>query len=263
MINQYLEISMNLFNNRVTVILNLWKRNHLDEQLHHLSIQTLKPFEVWIIQYEGFFEVKHVIKRYESKLQIHYFSISKNLKYFGRFSIANLSKSEYVWILDDDIIPGSKWLEHCIQKIKTYNSIVACSGRIIPKQSYEPEAKVDPNYFIGDCSDHTSNYLEKDTVVDFGIQSYLIKQSWLKPFWKHYPITFESGEDIHLAGSLKIDMDIGAIVPEQTCAEICGNLKLSYGIDDHASWRNRNFLELRKKCLHYLIDDLKWKPLLW
>ncbi|HEY0652813.1 MAG TPA: glycosyltransferase family A protein [Chryseosolibacter sp.] len=247
----------------LTVILNLWKRDHLSEQLNSLRLQKVLPKEVWIIQYQNHFEIATTLREFNADFKIETFSISKNLKYFGRYALANFVRTKYVWVLDDDIIPGLGWTELCIHKCKKYKAIIACSGRLIPEGNYEPEAKFDIENFIGDCSGEEFNFSESDVEVDFGIQSYFLKTTWLRYFWRHYPATFESGEDIHLAATLKVVKGIRSIVPRQTSAETTGNLRLSYGFDEHASWRKSRFIGLRKKGLHYLIDELEWLPLRW
>ena len=100
-------------------------------------------------------------------------------------------------------------------------------------------------------------------MVDFGIQSYFFKKKWLYAFWKYHPINFEVGEDIHLAATFKIELGINSIVPMQTHEDTSGNLKPLYGLDEYATWRKKRFIKQRSLCLHYLIDNVGWKPKQW
>src|SRR3546814_7516813 len=34
-----------------------------------------------------------------------------NFKYYGRFQLSLQAKTKYVWIFDDDVLPGSRFLE--------------------------------------------------------------------------------------------------------------------------------------------------------
>lgn len=251
----------------VTMILNVWKRNYLDEQLDALLKQTVLPKHIWIIRYENLTDMWSVVNKYLPMFpSITCIESEKNFKYFGRFSIVPFVETEFVWVLDDDIIPATPWLETALRKCKEYNALISCTGRIIPPGDFEPETDKDdmPAYFIGDepyAMEH--NICQKDTVVDFGCNSYFFKTCWMEHFWSIWPQTFASGEDMHLAATLKIQAGIKAIVPAQHSIEESGNYKKFYGADEHSSWVKPDFISIRREILQYLILEKKWKPLLW
>src|SRR5882757_4051151 len=226
----------------VTVILNLWKRQYLEEQLDSLLRQTMLPQEIWLVQCGDHIDVSNMIKKYSSLFsELYLIKSSLDLKYFGRFSIANHVNSPYIWFLDDDVIPGKEWLERSCRKCESLNAIISCTGRIIPKDNFVPE-KVNygriRDYFIGDCFDPGEvNYCLSDTLVDFACNSYFIRSSWIREFWSIWPFTFQSGEDIHLSASLKIRRNIPTYVLEQLTVEASGNLRKKYGGDQYSSWR--------------------------
>src|SRR5690242_4558816 len=91
----------------VTVITNVWKRAHLSEQLEHLTQQSKSPREIWILQYENFQDVSRIIQQYP---EVKLIKSPLNLKYFGRFSLAQFVETPYTWILDDDVVPSLNWL---------------------------------------------------------------------------------------------------------------------------------------------------------
>lgn len=246
----------------VTVILNVWRRNYLNEQLESLVAQSLRPDLVWIVQYEAHLDIKEIIEKFKDVITIEHIDCSYNLKYFGRFAIANFVKSRYVWLLDDDIIPGKKWIEYSIQLLEEFNCLVSCAGRIIPNGDFRPEETFDIKRFVGDCSGEPIYFNSTHVFVDFGIQSYFLKKEWLKYFWGIYPFTFETGEDIHLSASLKLN-GIRCMVPMQTDEERSGNLNKTYGSDEHASWTKPGFINTREACLKYLIQEKGWTPLNW
>jgi hypothetical protein len=247
-----------------TLILNIWKRDYLKEQIRYIINQTVLPSEIWVIQYEYHVSVDEILHEYRNRFKIVHIHSSENLKYFGRFSLANLVTTEYVWLLDDDILPGKHWAEMCIEKVKLTNCLITGAGRTIPNGSYRPET---PYFyyknFFGDASKKNYNYTSKDTLVDFGIQSYFLKSKWIASFWKIYPSTFESGEDIHLAASLKIDLGIKTMVPVQKTLDTSGNLNKALGSDQHASWRQNNFFSIREQIIRDLIDNKGWQPMDW
>lgn len=251
----------------ITVILNIWKRDHFQEQLLSLLNQTLLPKEIWVNQYENHIDLIDTIntcKQYFPNIQ--HIKSSKNLKYFGRFSLAINVSTTYVFMIDDDVIPGCKWLESAFEKCNFHNAIIACTGRIIPKGNYLPEqtGELDrKKYFIGDMTYLFKNYCEGDTQVDYGCNSYFFKTEWLKHYWETWPATFLSGEDIHLSATAMVNGRIKTYVIEQKDSDTCGNLKKAYGSDSVASWRQNDFTKIREEVLKYHVLKNNWQPLLW
>jgi hypothetical protein len=251
----------------VTVLLNIWKRNHLEEQLSSVLSQTILPKEIWIVHYEDHVKLKSIVDHFkEIYPPIFLIASAKNLKYFGRFSIAINITTKFTWLLDDDVIPGEKWMENCVTKCESLNSLIACTGRIVPQNNFEPEkvGEVDrKNFFVGDMTYLFKNYCQEDTLVDYGCNSYFLKSEWLRAFWSVWPATFLSGEDIHLSATCKSVLGINTHVIQQTDNETCGNKKKVYGSDEVASWKQNKFISLRKEVLEYHILNNRWKPIQW
>jgi hypothetical protein len=257
----------------ITVIITIWKRDYLSEQLDSLLNQTVRPESIIIIQNEHHRNAQDIVDKYKILFPKIFLVVSDyNFKYFFRFSLAILVKSTYTFLIDDDVIPGNKWLETCIEKCEKYGSVISCSGRIIPKLDFRLEdwEKFDtqdlPKYFIGNYNinpEITYNYCNEDTIVDYGCNSYFLKTEWIKYFWEIWPYSFESGEDIHLSASLKIVAGIETYVPKQESDEMSGNLKKKYGSDMVASWTKPNFVSIREAIFIHLINTKYWKPLSW
>lgn len=249
-------------NGDTVVILTVWKRDHLDEQLAALATQTEKPLQIWIYQCGNHIDVRGILKYYPGVSLIY---SDVNLKYFGRFSLAQYVMSKFVWVLDDDVIPSSNWLESSKKKCVEQNAIVASAGRIIPRGEYSPEQlKYTEKYFYGDVSPrHFWNFCTEDTIVDFGCNSWFLQKRWMPFFWQIAPFTLDTAEDIHLSAALMLKSGIRTIVPKQIDVESTGNLKVMYGHDRDASWVKSDFLEKRKQVLQYLINDQGWQPQLW
>lgn len=252
----------------VTVVITVWKRDYLQEQLEALLNQTVLPEQIWIIHYEHHIDPRTVVDQYLPVFpSIFIIQSDLNLKYFGRFSIAKHVSSEYVWLLDDDIIPGKSWLERSCKKCAELNAVISCTGRIIPQGDFLPEKGLNgeiQKYFIGDCyQPGTMNYCPADTLVDFACNSYFIKSQWLTDFWAIWPSTFLSGEDIHLSASLKVMRNVDTVVLAQSCEDTSGNLKKDYSRDEHSSWLKPGFFEIRETILRNMIENRGWKPILW
>lgn len=249
----------------LTVILTVWKRDHLREQIEALLAQTVLPRHIWVIQCMRHVPAAETLKAYP---QIKYFQSDEDLKYFSRFSIGIHVRTEYTWVLDDDIIPSPNWIGKCIQTSQKYNAIVSSNGRIIPKGDYYPERIKGSDYadrfFIGDSkSGNAVNLRDEDTVIDFPCSSYFFKTEWLRHFWAIWPVTLETAEDIHFAASCKIGGNIPVVVPKQTSENDTGNLRPSYSLDEHASWKRGGFSETRSDVIRHFIETQGWKPILW
>jgi hypothetical protein len=251
-----------LQNSEITVIMNIWKRDHVKEQLLALFNQTLKPSEIWIVQYGDHVSLDEIKKQYPF---LKVLSSTMNLKYFGRFSFAQYAKSKYIYILDDDVIPSKHWLQECKSLCEARNAIISSAGRIIPENDFYPEKLSNVHsYFIGDVRrDVPYNYCESETKVDFGCNSWFFKAEWLKDFWRLNPHSLETGEDIHFSAVCKIGSGTPTIVPAQINEVLNGNLKKWYGHDDIASWKQSDFLPQRADVLKNMIEKNGWKPLLW
>lgn len=250
----------------VTVILTIWKRDHIEEQLELLSQQTHQPSAIWIYQCGPYRPPPYtLVKKYK---HISYQLNTQNLGYFGRFTLALHVDTPYTLIMDDDVVPSSNWIESSMDLCATNNSVIASSGRIVPPHDYNPEIVKSESYlqqyFKGDADNNRhANSCEENTRVDFGCNSWFFKAEWINHFWSVRPCTFDTGEDIHLSASCMRRGKIETICPAQNADAVCGNLKKHYGFDEMSSWKHPEFHKKRERVLRYWIDELGWKPLNW
>jgi len=251
--------------NQISVILTLWKRTHIQEQLEALRAQTLQPSEVWI--YHCCNHIRLTREFFSRYPYVRYQHNSSDLGYFGRFSLGLYAKNPYLYILDDDVIPSSGWLERCVQLSQQHNAIISPSGRLIPKDDYTPEylnqeGKLQ-GCFVGDGAATASNECQEDTFVDFGCSSWFIQTSWLNYFWSLKPYALGTGEDMHLSAACALKAGIRTLVPQQDGQHNSGNVKRIYGHDNLASWKQSSFIKERADVLHYLINECGWRPHRW
>ena len=246
----------------VVVILTVWKRNYLEEQIKALTSQSIKPANIWVIKYENHLNTKLVLAKYPG---VKLIDSSINLKYFGRFSIAQFVNTKYVWILDDDVIPGEKWIEKCLNLSSIGNYIISCAGRRIPKNTYflGTRNEMHKHYFGDITPGYNYHFCKENTLVDFGCNGWFFQTEWIRTFWQVPPLTLEMSEDMHLSAICKLKLGVQTIVLGQLDEGGTGNLKIAYGRDQFASWTKPGFYEKRENVLNYLIDDLGWRPILW
>lgn len=245
----------------VTVILTVWKRDHLEEQINAILDQTEQPYQIWVYQCGDYVNVNKIKQKYSGIQFVH---SSVNLKYFGRFSLALHVQSDYVWILDDDVIPSSNWLEEARKMSDLRNAIIASAGRVITYQAGAEGLEITNlrRFLVGDGDDEIFyNYSGDDIVTDFGCNSWLLKTEWISLFWKIKPYTLDNAEDIHLSAACKILRHIPTIVPAQNEHSLCGNLKKHYGHDELASWKRTDFQKERIEAINYLTREHGWETL--
>ncbi len=252
----------------ITVIITVWKRTYLDEQLKSLVQQSVPPRYIWILQNENHVDIGPVVAQYAAVFPgISVIRSGFNLKFFGRFSICSHVTTEYVLVIDDDVIPSRNWLATCLEKCARYNAVISCTGRIIKPAGFRPEdcdEREREMYFIGDNqSADENNFIPEDTWVDYGCNSYFFRAEWIQFFWSVWPVTFLSGEDIHLSASLMITRGIATLVPQQLSGETTGNLRKFYSQDAVSTWRNSDFLNIRQTVFEFLIKEKGWQPRLW
>ena len=118
----------------ITVILNQYKRNHIERQINMILNQTLRNniIQIYIYQNENHIDLTDIINNYNehaaAMFEYTYFPTLKlihnkheNFRYHGRFTLPLLIDTEYVAIFDDDIIAGERYLENCLRLVRDEN----------------------------------------------------------------------------------------------------------------------------------------------
>ncbi len=243
----------------ITVILTIWKRDHLEEQIESLLSQTYPPSQIWVYHCCNF--VKSRASKFKKYANIKYFRLNQDLGYFGRFMIGLQVKTTYLYILDDDVIPSRNWIENSLALSKKYNAIISSSGRRLgkdfrPEDTFRKENVKD--LFVGDASSSSYNFCTEDTFVTFGCNSWFVRSEWLHYFWSLRPFSLETGEDIHLSATCAIKASIRTLIPKQDGIITCGNVRKFYGFDDVASWKHKDFITKREKIISYFVITHGW-----
>lgn len=169
----------------ITVILNVYNRGYtLEEQLESIYKQTvpINAENIWIWYNKGT-NPQASPKNKEHKM----FVCNHNTKFHGRFAAANLIRTKYVAMFDDDVIPGNRWIENCIASIEKQEGIMGGSGVIIHEKG-----RYDANNKIG-WNGQRLNSIER---VDLVGHAWFFKQEWAKYMWYEKPVSWDNGEDI-------------------------------------------------------------------
>ena len=196
----------------VTVILNLYKRPEaLQYQLRAIEQQTLKPKEILLFHsliQNNLYEIN-----LSEEIKTHFTGIQTYAGDEGvweRFNFARKEAScELVCILDDDTIPGIRWLENCYIHMIQQDAIYVTRGICLNTDSNYPDNNYSVVGWEAPCN--------KPVQVDFGENAWFMTKKHLDTMFtdnaewqKKYPNT---GESIYLSYSnLKFD-SVPTIVP--------------------------------------------------
>lgn len=233
--------------NNISVILNIYKRpeNILKQIDRVLNMGVLeKNIHVWYNDNLNFKIKNKNIKTYKSNW---------NTKFWGRFMISLLLRTEYVSIFDDDVLPNNNWFNNCISSINIKEGLYGGSGVVLLKDSYNPNKKIGWNGLH-------SKKIEK---VDLVGHAWFFKQKWSKYLWYENPYSWDNGEDIMFSYLLQKYGNINTYVPphpEEDKSLWCTDYKFAFdnGNDDNASFKKNNHYNLRNDIVKHCIKN-GWK----
>ena len=221
----------------ITVILNGYKRgNQLTEQLNALNNGTVKPDEIllWynnpgddsLINYKMVEEVPTALCNY-------------NFGVWARFAFAFNAQSEYVCIFDDDTIPGKRWLENCLNTMKTHEGLLGSVG-LLYLNPHPPEySSYYEHYLRFGWIENGNNDIPIQ--VDLVGHSWFFKKEWLSYMWREIPDPKYNtcGEDMYFSYMLQKYANIPTYVPPhpKDNKELWGSIKgAEYGGDQNSLW---------------------------
>ena len=223
----------------ITVILNGYKRTYtLQQQYEAIKRQTVN--DVTIMLWAN--SIEDTIDQYPDEIVNSCESTMSNGNYgvWGRFAHALNAKTKYVCIIDDDTIPGSKWLENCLSTIQHYRGPLSTRGVIMNRGQDRLYPHPDSYTTVGWCNPN-----ETTTRVDMLCHSWFIEKTWLRAFWAEMPedIPMNFGEDMHVSYSVKKHFGLNSYIPPhpENDREMWGSIPesaLEYGQDSAAISHN-------------------------
>lgn len=225
----------------VTVILTVWKRDHLEEQLQALFRQTVIPSHIWIQQSLHHVDVSMIVDKYKDR--VRYSCWENNPGVFGRFESVIQVETPYIFIIDDDMIPGEMFIESALSACKRLNAIVCPHGRLLSPETGRTEM------FVGDGYEFQHSFCLDDTEVDFGNNAWFFRKEWISYFLSQTPLYRNNGEDIQLSAMCKVLGNIPTYVPRQIVPMESGNVKRYYSADEHALHRKPLFSKERDEVV--------------
>lgn len=171
----------------ITVILNGYRRlEYLADQVKAIRDQSVDVDEIWLWYNSSEDPQKDV-----SDLVDRVVVSNTNWLFWGRFSLANMARTDYVALFDDDIYPERDWLKTCLETIENGNDgILGGSGVILPLMGgYSSKNKAGWN----------GQHLDSVEPVDLVGHAWFMKKAHLQYMWREEPYSWDNGEDIHLS----------------------------------------------------------------
>jgi hypothetical protein len=136
-------------------------------------------------------------RRRHPSTAFHYVLSTYDFKYYGRFQVALQAPTEYVYIVDDDIVPMTGYVAHSIAQLNALNGAVGTYGwrfpdkRITHYRDGEWIESVVPGCRVAEARR-----------VDVLCCHHFLRTSWLRYFWRDEPLSFRTGEDLYLGRNL-------------------------------------------------------------
>jgi hypothetical protein len=179
--------------NRVTVIMSGYKRSHVaQEQYEAIKAQTVKDIDImfWINAIQNVTFSENIIRNCQTTIS------NMNYGVWGRFALALNATTEYICIIDDDTVPGNRWIENCLNTVKTHNGIITTRG-VIATKGNEREYPAPGSYEAFGWG----NPNEEIVQVDMGCHCWFFHKNILRAFWAEAPhiLPMNFGEDMHLS----------------------------------------------------------------
>jgi hypothetical protein len=237
----------------VTFVLNTWQRPHtLKEQTEAITKQTIKPNEVMIWQNQPE-KRENCFYLQDDSGQIKISHNNHNYGVWARFAFALNAKSEYICLLDDDTIPGSKWAENCINSIKEENGLYGTVGVVfndVGYKSFERFGWPNPN--------------QEKKQVDIVGHSWFFHRDLLGAFWRETgpPLNNICGEDVHFSYAIQKYLNLNTYVPPhpEDDLELWGSQPksaMTYGVDENSISVNSNGIDFGLSLKHYYDKGFK------
>jgi hypothetical protein len=163
-----------------------------------------------------------------------------NIGIYGRFALCLLVETDYVAVLDDDIMPGQHWFVNALRASERYNAIAGCVGR------------------LADDTGFGWNGCPRDTLVDWVQQSWFFRSEWIRLLWREKPYSLKNGEDMHFGIMAKRHAGIDSVVPQQAWS-LSGSTDQQLGSDAVAVYKQPDHDDIRNKLIqHWKVNG--WKP---
>ena len=224
----------------ITVVLNGYKRNNLREQVESIRNQSVPVNEIfyWQNTVPGFSYDEETYSQLNSALSNYNYGV------WSRFAYALNARTDYVSVFDDDTIPGSRWLENCLNTYETHPGLLGGIGLRFKHSRYEFDTLPDGRYcrYGWDGAPWNAGNNTEPVQVDIVGHSWFFARDLLSVFWRELPgkqWSMVCGEDIHFSYMLQKYTNLKTWVPPHPPEDtsMWSSLKgMLYGDDQNATF---------------------------
>lgn len=238
---------------KLACILTAWKRDYFQEQINAIRMSTHPPDDIYLWQNGGHLDLHGWCKTNNVTL----ITTDADFGYYGRFAIALLMKSDFTLIMDDDVIPGPKYIETAL-KVAQDGAVAGIHGLTLPIDWPFYEAK--PEH-LG--LETRIKHPESDTEVDICLSGSLFETKLARYLFWHEPppTTNGNGEDIHFSAVCAVEGH-PVVIPSQPTPDHYSTM-VDYGCDQFSSWmiESDRFQQERFDAYQYWRESIGWVPL--
>jgi len=192
----------------ITVILNGYKRPHaLKEQYEAVKAQTVDDVKImfWGNYHEDSMEKfpSDIVESCTSAF------CNENLGVWARFAFALNADTKFICMLDDDTIPGKKWLENCLTTMQSHTGLLGCRG---VRMTGDDSINYPACQYKAFGAANPSNEVE---AVDIMGHCWFFEREWLRAYWAEMPDARlqSGGEDMHFSYVMQKHYGLKTYVP--------------------------------------------------
>jgi hypothetical protein len=243
----------------ITVVLNGYKRSNLKEQVDSIKNQSVPVHEIfyWQNTVEGFEYDEETYNTLNSALSNYNYGV------WARFSYALNARTDYICVIDDDTIPGTRWLENCLNTYQTHPGLLGGIGLRFKNKNYELDTLPNGKYtrYGWDSNPLCAGNNEEVVEVDIVGHSWFFSRDLLSVFWRELPSNNWSmlcGEDIHFSHMIQKYTKLKTYVPPHPKNDktFWSSLKaVEYGGDHYATANITIGTGEMKRYLSYCVDN--------
>jgi hypothetical protein len=247
----------------VTVILNLYRRpEYLRAQIMALEYQT-QPVQIMVWHNVDSSTVglrdqfANALRNYSGWRDFGpYPTVIGNANWgvWPRFLFGMEAETEFVMVMDDDVLPGRNWVCNCLDTFRKRERLIVGGGYIFPHGTRRPHDR----YGVFNPRNHAVE-------VDIGIHCWFFPRDWLRYFALEPRCgTRTCGEEYHMSVVVQKQLGLGTWVPPFPIRDLCSWCETDpqRGRDAKALWRDPAQAAL-KDAAHQDYLDGGWRPLCW
>lgn len=237
----------------ICTVLNIYKRvDYLEKQIKSLLAQT-QPITERIVRVNDTSrrsEYLEIIDKYIPQATV--MESNKNLWVRSRFFAAFNAQSEYIFVVDDDIIPGKYRLENCIASMEYKEWIYWSRWSIFNSLTERRDRQM---------ITESHNRPKEITRVDISWHSRLFKRSRLPAMFMEFPEEFypTAGEELWISYMAQRVCIYTYIPPMTEDKETRGNKEPSLWIDAVANYNTEkdNYQKFYEFCIKDGFNPMK------